>query len=157
MTGWQTGRAHVELLIDKGWLEPVRASGDLATRLLHESAAHLHTARAARDSDPTGALQLGYDAARKAAIALLAAQGLRATTDGGHKATAEAAAAQFDGTFDRLDRMRRRRNDAEYPDVDTPDVTDDDAGDTIDAAQKMHDAATALINSGKLGVFGASA
>jgi hypothetical protein len=46
----------------------------------------------------------------------------------------------FDGTFDRLDRMRRRRNDAEYPDVDTPDVT--------------ADAAAGLIGSGRLGVFG---
>jgi hypothetical protein len=104
-----------------------------------------------------GPLQLAYDAARKAALALLTAQGLRATTNGGHKATAEAAAAQFDGTFDRLDRMRRRRNDAEYPDIDTPDVTDDDANDAIESAQRMHDAAVALIASGKLGVFAAGA
>jgi hypothetical protein len=155
MSGWQTGRAHIEQLLDSRWLESVHASGDLADRLLHESSAHLQTARTAVDHDSTGALQLAYGAARKAALALLTAQGLRATTDGGHKATAEAAAAQFDGTFDRLDRMRRRRNDAEYPDIDTPDVTDDDANDAIESAQRMHDAAVALIASGKLGVFAA--
>jgi hypothetical protein len=51
--------------------------------------------------------------------------------------------------------MRRRRNAAEYPDVTTPEVTDADARDAIDAAQKMHDAAVGIINSGKLGVFDA--
>jgi hypothetical protein len=60
---------------------------------------------------------------------------------------------QFDGTFDRLDRMRRRRNDAEYPDVDTPDVTADDVQDAIDSAHKMRAAAVGLIESGQLGVI----
>jgi hypothetical protein len=80
-------------------------------------------------AQPTGALQNGYDAARKAAIALLAAQGLRGPTDGGHRTLRHSAAAQFDGTFDRLGRRRRRRDAAEYPNVDTPEVSDADARD----------------------------
>src|ERR671919_903407 len=155
MTGWQRGRGEIEQLLANGDLDRVQPSGDLSDRLLDEAAAHIATAQSAIDEDPTGALQIGYDAARKAAIALLAAQGIRGTTDGGHRAIAAAAAAQFDGTFDRLERMRRRRNAAEYPDVDTPEVTDADARDAIDAAQRMYDAAVGIINSGKLGVFDA--
>lgn len=124
MSGWQRGRADIERLLAANDLDRVQASSDLAERLLDEAAAHIDTAHTAIEDDPTGALQIGYDAARKSAIALLAAQGLRGTTNGGHKAIAEAAAAQFDGTFERLERMRRRRNAAEYPDVDTPEVTD---------------------------------
>ena len=153
MTGWHKGRADIEQLLSNGDLDRVQPSGDLTDRLLDEAAAHIDTAHSAIDDDPTGALQIGYDAARKAAIALLAAQGLRGTTDGGHRAIAAAAAAQFDGTFDRLERMRRRRNAAEYPDIDTPEVTEDDARDAIDAAQRMYDAAVGIINSGNLGVF----
>ena len=155
MTGWQKGRADIEQLLADGDLDRVQPSGDLTDRLLDEAAAHIDTAHSAIDDDPTGALQIGYDAARKAAIALLAAQGLRGTTDGGHRAIAAAAAAQFDGTFDRLERMRRRRNAAEYPDIDTPEVTEDDARDAIDAAQRMYNAAVGIINSGKLGIFDA--
>jgi hypothetical protein len=153
MTGWQKGRADIEQLLANGDLDRVQPSGDLTHRLLDEAAAHIDTSRAAIDDDPTGALQIGYDAARKAGIALLAAQGLRGTTDGGHRAIAAAAAAQFDGTFDRLERMRRRRNAAEYPDIDTPEVTEHDARDAIDAARRMCDAAVGIVNSGKLGVF----
>lgn len=156
MTGWQAGRACIERLLDERSLERVPASGDLADRLLRQSAAHLETARLAVDRDPSGALQLAYDAARRAAIALLAAQGLRVTTRGGHRAAAEAVAAQFDGTFDRLDRMRRRRHDAEYPDVETPEVTCDDAHDGIAVAEQAHGAASGLLGSGRLGVFGRS-
>jgi hypothetical protein len=155
MTGWQKGRADIEQLLANGDLDRVQPSGDLTDRLLDEAAAHIDTAHSAIDDDPTGALQIGYDAARKAAIALLAAQGLRRTTDGGHRAIAAAVAAQFDGTFDRLERMRRRRNAAEYPDIDTPEVTDADARDAIDAAERMYDAAVGIINSGKLGIFDA--
>jgi hypothetical protein len=155
MTGWQKGRSEIEQLLANGDLDSVQPSGDLADRLLDEASAHIATAQSAAGEDPTGALQITHDAARKAAIALLAAQGLRGTTDGGHRAIAAATAAQFDGTFDRLERMRRRRNAAEYPDTDTPEVTDADACDAIDASQRMYDAAVGIINSGKLGVFGA--
>lgn len=59
------------------------------------SPTHIGLAAQGTDSDPAGALQLAYDAARKAAAALLATQGLRATTRGGHIAVLEAARAQF--------------------------------------------------------------
>lgn len=153
MTGWQKGQADIEQLLASGDLDRVQPSGDLTHRLLDEAAAHIDTAHAAIDDDPTGALQIGYDAARKAAIALLSAQGLRGTTEGGHRAIRRSRRRAVQRHFDRLERIRRRRNAAEYPDIDTPEVTDDDARDAIDAAQRMHDAAVGILNSGKLGVF----
>jgi hypothetical protein len=90
MTTWQRGRADIERLLATGDLDRAQPTGDLDGCLLEEATAHIHTAHTAIDEDPTGALQNGYDAARKAAIALLAAQGLRGTTDGGHRALATA-------------------------------------------------------------------
>ena len=74
---------------------------------------------------------MAYDAARKACSALLAIQGLRATSRGGHIAVRDVVRAQFGhGPQGRVlrefDAMRRRRKDAEYP---------QDAGDAIDAAE----------------------
>lgn len=72
---------------------------------------------------------MAYDAARKACSALLAQQGLRATSRGGHIAVRDVTRAQFGGgprgrVLREFDAMRRRRKDAEYP---------QDSGDAIDA------------------------
>ena len=53
------------------------------------------SARSLTEDDPAGAFQMVYDAARKACSALLAVQGLRATSRGGHIAVRDAARAQF--------------------------------------------------------------
>lgn len=80
--------------------------------------------------DATGAYQLLYDAARKALNAVLAVQGLRATSRGGHVAVVDAICAQLDppygATVRPFDRLRRRRNQAEYPTADTPPVDADE-------------------------------
>jgi hypothetical protein len=47
------------------------------------------------NTEPSSAITLAYDAARFAALAVLAHQGLRATTKGGHLAVDEAVRAQF--------------------------------------------------------------
>jgi len=140
-----TAADPVDRLLAQRALDRVAPSRALADRLLEQSAAHLATARSAVDDDPVGALQLAYDAARKAALALLAPQGLRATSRGGHRAVAEAAAALYGGPFARLDRLRRRRNQAEYPDTDTAPVTREDAVATIEAASAMHAEARRLL------------
>jgi len=46
------------------------------------------------DTDASSTVTLAYDAARFAALALLAQQGLRATTKGGHLAVDDAVRAQ---------------------------------------------------------------
>jgi hypothetical protein len=56
----------------------------MANRLLAEAARHLHPSGLIALNHPAGAYQLGYDAARKAALALLVVQGLRVTSRGGH-------------------------------------------------------------------------
>ena len=75
----------------------------------------LTTAAAIVDDDPESALVLAYDAGRQVATGLLAQQGLRPTTAGGHLAVVRAIVDQFNGPFKELDSLRRRRNDLQYP------------------------------------------
>lgn len=65
-------------------MEQVPTSDGVAKRLLADAEAHIGLATKGVEEDPSGTLQLSYDAARKASAALLAVQGLRATTRGGH-------------------------------------------------------------------------
>jgi hypothetical protein len=60
--------------------------------------------------DLSGAYQLAYDALRKSAASLLAVQGLRATSHGGHIAVQDAVLAQFGASvpaFRSFARIRR--------------------------------------------------
>ena len=79
-------------LVAGGELERVTPDAALAARLLADGTRHIESARSAeRLSDLTGAYQLAYDALRKAAAALLAVQGLRATSRGGTRHCAGSA------------------------------------------------------------------
>ena len=75
---WQRGHAEIRRLIADGELEQVAPSTEVAGRLVADADAHIGLASKGTADDPAGALQLSYDAARKAAAALLAVQGLRA-------------------------------------------------------------------------------
>ena len=152
---WERGRADIERLITNSELERVAPSDEVASRLLADADAHIGLAFRGIEDDPAGALQLSYDAARKASAALLAVQGLRATTRGGHIAVIDAVKAQFDDrggmeVFGRLHSLRRRRNRTEYPDLDSPGVTEDDARQALETAQAALGAAKRLIASGRL-------
>lgn len=105
---WQRGRATIERLLGEGELESVTASPELAERPMDDAVRHLASADAIRASDLNGAYQLAYDAPRKACAALLAPQGLRATTRGGHVAVQDAVREQFngDGGFEGTSRKR---------------------------------------------------
>jgi HEPN domain-containing protein len=156
---WERGRADVERLLADGELEPVVPAESVADRLLANAEAHLVLAAKGVNDDPSGTLQLSYDAARKASAALLAVQGLRATTRGGHIAVLNAVRAQFNDrggleVFGKLDRLRRRRNATEYPDADTPTVTEEDAAQALATAHETVAAARRLLESGRLGPFG---
>jgi poly-gamma-glutamate capsule biosynthesis protein CapA/YwtB (metallophosphatase superfamily) len=154
---WERGRTEIERLLAAGELERVGASPEVAERLLADAEAHIRLAAKGTRDDPAGALQLGYDAARKAA-ALLATQGLRATTRGGHIAVIDAARAQFSDkggmpVFGRINRLRRRRHDSEYPSDDTPAIATDDADRALTIAGEAVDAARNIIATGRLGPF----
>ena len=96
---------------------------------------------------------MAYDAARKACSALLATQGLRATSSGGHVAVQETVTEQFGPVFRSFSRMRRRRRESEYPDLDTPTLDTDDAEYGISQAAEIVDAANQLLASGELPPF----
>jgi hypothetical protein len=113
------GRAVLDGMVARVELERVPASRDHADVLVGQARQHLDSARAIAGGDPVGGYQLLYDAARKALAAVLESQGLRATSRGGHIAVRDAASAQLDPPFGTVlrpfDRLRRRRNQAEYP------------------------------------------
>ncbi|WP_420625527.1 HEPN domain-containing protein [Candidatus Poriferisodalis sp.] len=155
---WERGRSTVERLLADGELQQVTPSSNVADRLLADAAAHIGLASKGITEDPAGALQLSYDAVRKAAAALLIVQGLRATVHGGHVAVIDAARAQFNGrsgmeVFSRLHALRRRRNRTEYPNADSPGVNPGDAQQALETAEGVLDAARRLLTSGRLGVF----
>ena len=123
-----------------------------------DAVAHVSLASKGIGDDPAGALQLSYDAARKTAAALLAVQGLRSTTRGGHIAVIDAVRAQFNDrggleVFGRLHALRRRRNRTEYPDEESPGVNEDDARQAFETARAVIDAAERLLDSGRLSAF----
>ena len=155
---WERGRARIEELLAAAELERATPNERHARRLLAEATAHLEAVTRVIEVDPSGALQLAYDAARKAAVALLTIQGLRSTTKGGHIAVQDAVVAQFGGpegmgAFARLGRMRRQRHAAEYPTESTPPVTRRDADQAERDARALVDAAGRLLDSERLGVF----
>jgi hypothetical protein len=121
---WRQGRDALESMLTRRELERVPASREQADNLLTQAANHLAAAQVIVSIDAIGAYQLLYDAARKALVAILENQGLRPTSRGGHIAVLEAVSAQLDpplgATLKPFDRMRRRRNQAEYADLDSP-------------------------------------
>jgi len=124
---WDRGRSVIDDLLKRDELQRVTADPEAALRLLRVARTHLASAATIRQDDPTLALAASYDAARKACVALLEAQGLRATSRGGHIALREAVEAQFLGLSGAdpvraLDRLRRRRNAAEYLEADIDDA-----------------------------------
>jgi uncharacterized protein (UPF0332 family) len=147
---WQPGKDRIEHLVGSGELELVTPDDAVARRLIANATAHLETAAAGLAAgDLTGAYQLAYDALRKSAAALLAVQGLRATSRGGHVAIQDAIGAQFGASvraFKSFGRIRRARNDFEYPDSDTQGPTMDDAEDAINAGTQGRDAAVTILD-----------
>lgn len=121
MPRWNKGSEVVERLLEARQLQRVPADAATVEGLIESARRHVATGGTATTNDPEGAFALAYDAARKAANALLAHQGLRATTTGGHIVIVEAMNAQFPGVagLKSIDRLRRRRNQAEYPDPST--------------------------------------
>jgi len=139
---WKEGRAVVERLLASRELDRISADPDAAKKLIDSANRHLDSARKIRTSDPEGAYAALYDAARKSCAALLEAQGLRATSRGGHVAVRDAVEAQFSGltggdALRSFDRLRRRRNDIEYP--------ADDSGVDIDEVDEALGRAEAIV------------
>ena len=147
---WEPDRERVQALIDAGEVDRVTPDLAIARRMLDDATRHLATAAAAkRAGDLSGAYQLAYDALRKSAASLLEAQGLRATSRGGHLAVQEAITAQLGASVSVLrsfGRIRRARNNFEYPSSNTPGPAGDDVDDAVTVATQVHRAATTILD-----------
>jgi len=148
---WEAGSERIQELISSGELGQVPPDGGLARRLLADAGRHLATAVAAESTgDLSGAYQLAYDALLKSAASLLEAQGLRATSRGGHIAVQDAVMAQFGSSIRALrsfSRLRRARNSFEYPSTETPGPSEDDVKDAIRVAREVNEAASKILKS----------
>jgi hypothetical protein len=152
MSKWPRGEAEVEELLRRRELE--RVTGDAAdgAPLLAQANRTSTTAAGLVSTDPYSAYVLAYDAARFACVALLAQQGLRATSSGGHYAVEQGVRAQFGFGFRPFGDLRRRRNELEYPRHPADTATEDEARHAIEIARQLIRAAEALIE--QLSVFG---
>jgi hypothetical protein len=147
---WQQGREALDGMVARGELERVPPSRDHADLLLTQARRHLASAGAIADTDPAGAYQLLYDAARKALAAVLENQGVRATSRGGHLAVRDAVSAQLDpplgGALRPFDRLRRRRNQVEYPSASAPGVSADEVARDVPKVEQIIDIAGRVLD-----------
>ena len=156
MASWAKGADRVADLIERRQLQRVIGDPGTVGSLLAAARRHVDSARLTANGDPEGAYVLAYDAARKSATAVLAHQGLRPSTAGGHVALIEATGAQFPGVpgLSSLDRIRRRRNQAEYPDPRSYDpITTEEADDAIHVASDCIASVERLLELDELGIF----
>ena len=151
MARWKRGESDVEALLAAGELQKLTGAAANGERLLEKAAVTLRTARSAVETDPDSAFVLAYDAARQALTALLAHQGLRPTTKGGHYAVERAVRAQFGPGFRQFGALRRRRNELEYPERPGDDATQDEASAAIENAEAILTAAQDLLD--QFGLF----
>lgn len=145
MTRWAQGEATIEQQISAGHLQRVTGAQADGQPWIDKAHKTLHTASGIRNDDPESAYVLLYDAARLACTGLLAQQGLRPTTAGGHYAVEQAVRAQFGTRFKALGTLRRRRNELEYPAHPGELVETDETRDAAADAQAVLEAATKLL------------
>jgi hypothetical protein len=148
---WSRGEADVEQLLQRGELELVAGAAADGMPQLDQAERTATTAAGLTATDAYSAYVLAYDAARFACVALLAQQGMRATTSGGHYAVERAVRAQFGPGFRPFGDLRRRRNELEYPRLPADTATEDEAMQAVEVARQLTAAARALL--GQLSFF----
>ncbi|MEU0518572.1 hypothetical protein [Streptosporangium sp. NPDC006007] len=151
MTRWTRGEADIERMLASGELQRVRGEAADGGGWLEKATTTLTSAEGLKVDDPNSAYTLAYDAARFACAGLLAQQGLRATTSGGHYAVQQAMIRQFGPTFEPYSTMRRRRNELEYPEFPDEIVETAEADHAVTAARSLIEAAEKLRSH--LGLF----
>lgn len=145
MTRWARGEAEIEQLLSRRELEHVTGAAADGRPLLRQAKTTAATAATLTAADAYSAYILAYDAARFTCTALLAQQGLRPTTSGGHTAVATAVQAQFGPGFRPFATMRRRRNELEYPHTPGETATTDEAQQAITDTTSLITAAEQLL------------
>jgi hypothetical protein len=145
VTGWTPGAAVIERLLEERRLELVQGAIADGSPWLDRAQRTLAAARAIEQTSPDSAFVLAYDAARQACTALLAQQGLRPTTSGGHYVVEESVRAQFGTVLRPFGALRRRRNELEYPLDPADEATASEAADGIRSAADLIDAAMKIL------------
>jgi hypothetical protein len=145
MPRWQRGEAEIEQLIRRRELEHVTGAAADGFPLLVHARRTVSTAAGLVQADAYSAYVLAYDAARFACNALLAQQGMRATTDGGHYAVERTVRAQFGEGFRPFADLRRRRNELEYPRMPADTATADEAQEAVEIAERLIAAVDSLL------------
>ena len=149
MSPWDKGRADVERFLAEGKLQRVPAS-DPSNDLLGTSWRHVQSAEDVLDTDLEGAYTLAYDAIRKAMVAYLSVQGLRPTQAGGHVILSECARAQLvppmADLVNTFDRMRRSRNNVEYPPIGAEEITHEEVAEDIAEVRKALETITKFLD-----------
>src|SRR5579863_3193147 len=148
---WTTGEAEIERLLGQGSIERVQGAQADGESWLERARRCLDAARIVAEAAPDSSIILAYDAARQACVALLAQQGLRPTTSGGHYAIEEATRAQFGPSLRAFGGLRRRRNELECPLYPTEQASPAEAAETLTTAAEIIDAAAKLVPN--LGFF----
>jgi HEPN domain-containing protein len=148
---WSTGEATVERLLAAGHVERVQGAQADGASWLDRARRGLEAARVLAESAPDSSVVLAYDAARQACVALLAQQGLRPTTAGGHYVVEEVIRAQFGPALRAFGGLRRRRNELEYPLYPTEQASAAEAAETLKTAGEIIESASKLVPN--LGFF----
>jgi HEPN domain-containing protein len=148
---WSVGEATIDRLLAAGHLERVQGAQADGTSWLDRARRGLEAAQVLAETAPDSSVVLAYDAARQACVALLAQQGLRPTTAGGHYVIEEAIRAQFGPTLRAFGGLRRRRNELEYPLYPTEQASAEEAAETLQTAGEIIESAGKLVAN--LGFF----
>lgn len=151
MARWNRGEAVVEQYLKTGELQRIQGLAANGEAWLIKARRTLETAELTLQRDPDSAYVLGYDAARMACTALLAHQGLRPTTKGGHLVVEQTVRAQFGDEFRPFRVLRIRRNELEYPAFPGELADQDEAQEALAHIAKILEAANKLIPH--LGLF----
>jgi hypothetical protein len=145
MSRWPRGETEVEELLRRSELERITGAAADGVPLLTQAEKTAATAAGLVGTDAYSAYVLAYDAARFACVALLAQQGMRATSSGGHYAVERAVRAQFGHGFRAFGDLRRRRNELEYPHFPGDAASAEEARQAVEAARRLTAAANELI------------
>lgn len=145
MSHWTTGAAEVELNIAENNLQRVVGGHAEGASWLQKADKHLATARSIQGDDPESAFLLAAEAAHSMGLGLLAQQGLRPTTAGGHIVVQRVLVAQFGDSFKDFDWIRRRRHEAKYVAFPGEVVTDLEIADALSDTDRMLSGARQLI------------
>ncbi|WP_327006733.1 hypothetical protein OHA72_05365 [Dactylosporangium sp. NBC_01737] len=145
MPRWLKGSETIEKLVHANDLQKVQGADANGEPLLLKARRSLASAHALSRDDPDSSFTLAYDAARFACTAVLAQQGLRPTSQGGHYAVEQAMRAQFGDGFRSFGALRRRRNELEYPSAANAETAPDELADAHRDASRIVEAAEQLL------------